>query len=270
MWVNYFIHTSAAVLSGSNFLQPWFNSELYIDLCELQRKGVKLAHLLSSFWCLLSLCLHVYVCIYPDTMGFLLLWEVVKQHKCSRNAKERTAGRPWNCTPFLFLWFYQSCIYLIFQYKGQEKNCSFITFSRKGQTKLKRIVFRSIENPAEPGCDFSLKANDQFHSLCLRCYLQSAGSYCGGEEGRGLYYLPCFQPPSCLASWHSAVNWYLNVRLKCLQCIWTLNVVILVISVNNIESVVHLKAHLQPWNTYLFELCVPGSPVSRHVAWQWT
>lgn len=47
MWVNYFIHTSVAVLSGSNFLQAWFNRELHIDLCEFQWKEVKIAHLLS-------------------------------------------------------------------------------------------------------------------------------------------------------------------------------------------------------------------------------
>lgn len=75
MWVNYFIHTSVAVLSGSNFLQAWFNRELHIDLCEFQWKEVKIAHLLSlvSLVHSLSLCLYVYMYIYLDTWGFFTI-----------------------------------------------------------------------------------------------------------------------------------------------------------------------------------------------------
>jgi len=110
------------------------------------------------------------MCIYLVTQVFLLLCEVAKHYGWSRKP------RVW--MSFFFFWFYPQCIQFIFHCEGQEKDCSFITFLRKGQTKLKRIVFRSIENPAVPGYEFLLKANDQFHLLCQHCYLQSTESCC--------------------------------------------------------------------------------------------
>lgn len=142
MWMTDLLHTSVDLLSGNDFLQAWFNS--HIDLCEFQWIGLKIAGLLSLFSLehSLSLCLSLYVCINPDTCGSCCHGETTQMQQKSKGGNCRRALKLYR------RWFYHCCLYLIFQYKGQVKNCSFINILRKGQTKLKRIWFRSVENPA--------------------------------------------------------------------------------------------------------------------------
>lgn len=164
MWMTDLLHTSADLLSGRDVLQTWVNS--HIDLCEFQWGGLKIAGLLSllALEYSVSLCLSLYVCIYPDTWGSCY---------CGKTTQMQQKRKRGNCRKALKL-HNQCCICLIFQYKEQVKIWSFINFLRKGQTTLKRIWFRSIGNPTMLVCDFLLKANGQLPLLCLCCYLWSA------------------------------------------------------------------------------------------------
>lgn len=89
MWVNYFIHTSVAVLSGSNILQAWLNHarELHIDLCEFQWKGVKIAHLLA-----LSSAFSFFVCIYVYLSRYSGFFAIVRGGKTTQMQQKTKGG----------------------------------------------------------------------------------------------------------------------------------------------------------------------------------
>lgn len=137
---------------------------MWVSMGRIKNSWFALSRLSRAF----PLCLSLYVCTYPDTWGLCC---------CGKATQMQQKSKGGHCRKALKLhkhWFYQCWIYLTFQYKGQVKNCSFINFFRKGQTKLKRSWFRSIENPVILVCNFLLKANDQLPLLCPCCYLWSA------------------------------------------------------------------------------------------------